>query len=179
MVHDGKVCHVVHDGQVRPAWLKGLLRGQWRKVLFMSERFVISPWRNGLSIGPLKQRQATFETSHDGNRIPGHHSHFSTSFLHSSLFSTALGDLANSRPFHSLMLSSHLFLCLPCLLPPFTVPRKMVLTTLNERETSSYYFSLRLFTMVRSSRGPTVCWILAETSSLVTWSLYQMRSILR
>ena len=33
-----------------------------------------------------------------------------------SLFSTALWDLANSRPVHSLMLSSHLFLCLPRLL---------------------------------------------------------------
>ena len=44
---------------------------------------------------------------------------FTTNFLHFSLFSTALCDLANSRPFHSLMLSSHLFLCLPYLLPPF------------------------------------------------------------
>ena len=43
-----------------------------------------------------------------------------TSFLHFSLFSTALWDLAPSRPVHSLKLSSHLFLCLPCLLPPFT-----------------------------------------------------------
>ena len=52
---------------------------------------------------------------------------FATSFLHFSLFSTALWDLPDSRPVHSLMLSSHLFLCLPCLLPPFTVPCKMVL----------------------------------------------------
>ena len=44
---------------------------------------------------------------------------FATSFLHFSLFSTAFWDLANSRPVHSLMLSSHLFLCQPCLLPPF------------------------------------------------------------
>ena len=44
---------------------------------------------------------------------------FATSLLHFSLFSTALWDLPNSRPVHSLMLSSHLFLCLPCLLPPF------------------------------------------------------------
>ena len=43
---------------------------------------------------------------------------FTTSFLHFSLFSTALWDLANSGPVYSLMLSSHLFLCLPCLLPP-------------------------------------------------------------
>ena len=58
---------------------------------------------------------------------------FTTSFLHFSLFSTALWDLANSRPVHSLM--SHLFLCLPCLLPPFTVPCKMVLARSDERET--------------------------------------------
>ena len=32
---------------------------------------------------------------------------FTTSFLHFSLFSTALWDLPNSRPVHSLMLSSH------------------------------------------------------------------------
>ena len=44
---------------------------------------------------------------------------FATSFLHFPLFSTALWDLPNSRPVHSLMLSSHLFLCRPCLLPPF------------------------------------------------------------
>ena len=31
----------------------------------------------------------------------------------------------------------------------------------------------------RSSCGPTACWILARTSSLVTWSLYEMRCILR
>ena len=59
---------------------------------------------------------------------------FTTSFLHFALFSSALWDLANSRPVHSLMLSSHLFLCLPCLLPPFTVNCKMVLARPDERE---------------------------------------------
>ena len=49
---------------------------------------------------------------------------FTTGFLHFPLFSSALLDLANFRPVHSLMLSSHLFLCLPCLLLPFTVPCK-------------------------------------------------------
>ena len=38
-----------------------------------------------------------------------------------SLFSTALWDLPNCRPVHSLMSSSHLFLCLACLLRLFTV----------------------------------------------------------
>ena len=101
------------------------------------------------------------------------------SFLFSP-FSTALWDLAKSRPVHSLMLSAHLFLCLPRLLPPFTVPCKMVLAKPDERETWPYHCSLRLFPMVRrSSCGPIACWILARTSSLVTWSLYEMHSILR
>ena len=105
---------------------------------------------------------------------------FATSFLHFSLFSTALWDLPNSRPVHSLMLSSHLFLCPPCLLPPFTVLCKMVLARPDERETWPYHCSLRLFTIVRrSSCGPIACWILARTSSLAIWSLYEMCSILR
>ena len=41
-------------------------------------------------------------------------------------FSTALWDLANSKPIQCLMLSSNLFPCLHCLLLPFTVPRKGV-----------------------------------------------------
>ena len=97
---------------------------------------------------------------------------FATSFLHFSLFSTALWDLPNSRPVHSLMLSSHLFLCLLCLLPPFTVLCKMVLARPHERETRPYHCSLGLLTMVRGSLcGPIACWILARTSSLVTWSV--------
>ena len=103
---------------------------------------------------------------------------FTTGFLRSSLFSTALWDLANSRPVHSLMLSSHLLFCLPCLLPPFTVPCKMVLARADELEICPYHFSLRLFTMVRrSSCDPIALWILAQTSLVVSWSLYEMRII--
>ena len=69
-----------------------------------------------------------------------------------SVFSTALWDLANSRPVHSLMLSSHFFLFLPCLLPPFTVPCKMVLARPDAGATCLYHFNWRLFTMVRSLR---------------------------
>ena len=76
---------------------------------------------------------------------------FATSFLHLSLFSTALWDLVNSRPVHSLMLSSHLLLCLPCLLPPFTVPCKMVLARPDERETWPYHCSLRLLQALTNS----------------------------
>ena len=79
-----------------------------------------------------------------------------------------------------LMLSSHLFFYLPCLLPHFTAPCKMVFARPDERETCPYHFGLRLFTVVRrSSFGLIICWILTRTSSLVTWSLYEMRSILR
>ena len=85
------------------------------------------------------------------------------SFLHFSLFSTALWELADSRPVHSLMLSSHLFLCLPCLRPPFSVPCKMVLPRPEERETWPYHCSLHLFTMVRRpSCGPIACWIFTQ-----------------
>ena len=39
---------------------------------------------------------------------------------------------------------------------------------------------MRLFTVVRrSSCSPVVCWILARISSLVTWSLYEMCSVLQ
>ena len=75
----------------------------------------------------------------------------------SSIFlSTALWDLANSRPVHSLMLPSHLFLCPPCLLPPFTVPCKMLLARSDEQETCPYHCSMHLFMMIRSLCGPIV-----------------------
>ena len=102
---------------------------------------------------------------------------FTTSFIHFSLFSTTRWDSANSRPVHSLMLSFHLFLCLPCLLPLFTVPSKTVLARPDERKTCPYHFSLHLFK--RSLCGPIACWILAWTYLLVTCSLYEMRSNLR
>ena len=58
------------------------------------------------------------------------------------LFFTAFRDLSNSRPVHSLLVSSHLFLCLPCLLPPFTMPCKMVQAGPDERETGPYHCSM-------------------------------------
>ena len=74
---------------------------------------------------------------------------FATSFLHSFIFSTALWNLTNSSPVHSLMLSSHLSLCLPCLLPHFTVPCKMVLARPDEWEARPYHCTLRLFKIVK------------------------------
>ena len=105
---------------------------------------------------------------------------FTTSFLNFSLFSTTLWDLAKFRPVHFLMLSSHLLFRMPCLLPPFTVPCKMVSARPDERGTCLYHCNLHPFTMIRrSSCGPIACWILARTSSLVKWPLYEMLSILR
>ena len=85
---------------------------------------------------------------------------FATSFVYFAMFSTSLWDLANSSPVHS-----HLFSCLSCLLPPFTVPSKMALARPDEWETCPHHFCLRLFTMVRrSSCSPIACWLLAQTS---------------
>ena len=76
-----------------------------------------------------------------------------------------------------LKLSSHLFFCLPCLLPPFTVPCNMILARPDEWKYCPYHCSLCLFTIVRSLCGPVVCWVLEQTSLLVTWSLHKMRCI--
>ena len=125
----------------------------------------------------------------------GHHFFFFTTiFFQFSLFSTAHWDLANSRPVHSLMLPFHLFLCLPCLLHPFTVPCRMVLAMPDERETWPYHCSLQEQQAVypgvsRSESGvgnhgdetvhikaglvqqSLVCCHLWGTASCVTWSI--------
>ena len=78
------------------------------------------------------------------------------------------------------MLSSHPFLCLPLHLPPWTVPCRIVLASLDDHVTYPYHFSLCLFTEVRrSSYGPMVFPILAFTSSLAVWSLYKIQRSLR
>ena len=99
----------------------------------------------------------------------GHHRWFRHQFppfypvLHRPL---GVGKL---QPVRSLTLSFHLFLCLPCLLHPFTVPCNLVLAKPDEWETWPKHCSLRLFTMVRrSSCGPIACWIFARTTSLVS-----------
>ena len=105
---------------------------------------------------------------------------FTTSFLHSSRFSAFRSMMFHSRPVHSLMLSSHRFLCLPLRLPPWTVPRRVVLASPDDRVTCPNHFSLRLFTVVkRSSYSPMAFPILAFTSSLVMWSLYEIPRSLR
>ena len=52
---------------------------------------------------------------------------FATIPFHLVLFSAALVDLTKSFPVQSLILSSHIFFCLPLFLCPFTVPCRTVL----------------------------------------------------
>ena len=92
---------------------------------------------------------------------------FTTSFLHSLRFLAFHSMMFCSRPVHSLMLSSHCFLCLPVRLPPWTVPCRIVLASPDDRVTCPYNFSLHLFTEVRrSSYGLMEFPILAFTFSL-------------
>ena len=114
-------------------------------------------------MGPPFHHHHHLSLNHEGRW--GTTDDFTTSFVHFSLFSIGFWDLANPRPVHSLMLSSHLFFCLPCLLPPFTVPCKMVLAWPDEQKTT---IPLQ-FESLYDSRGFCVVWLLA--GSLVLYSL--------
>ena len=105
---------------------------------------------------------------------------FATIPFHLDLFSAALVELAKSIPVHSLILSSHLFFCLPLFLFPFTVPYRIVFAKPEDLETWPNHLSFRFLTRVRSSSySPMAAWIFLRTSSLVTWSLYEMFNSLR
>ena len=77
--------------------------------------------------------------------------YFTTSFLHSSRFSAFRSMIFHSRPVHSLMLSSHRFLCLPLRPPPWTVSCRTVLASRDDSVTCPFHFSLRLFKYARRS----------------------------
>ena len=105
---------------------------------------------------------------------------FATIPFHLDLFSAALVELAKSIPVHSLILSSHLFFCLPLFLFPFTVPCKIVFAKPEDLETWPNHLSFRFLTRVRRSTfTPMAAWIFLRTFSLVTWSLYKMFNSLR
>ena len=114
----------------------------------------------------------------DGRR--GTTGEFATIPLHLVLFSAVLVELAKSIPVHSLILSTHLFFCLPLFLFPFTVPCRIVFAKLEDIETWPNHLNIRFLTRVRSSScSPMAAWIFQRTSSLVTWSLYKMFNSLR
>ena len=75
---------------------------------------------------------------------------FATIPFHLDLFSAALVELAKSIPVHSLILSSHLFFCLPLFLFPFTVPCRIVFAKPEDLETWPNHLSFRLKRLKRS-----------------------------
>ena len=86
----------------------------------------------------------------------------------------------HSRLVHSLLLSSYRFLCLLPRLTPCTVPCRRVLASPDDRVMCLYHLSLHFFTEVRrSSYGLMAFPVLAFTSSLVMWSLYEILRSLR
>ena len=105
---------------------------------------------------------------------------FATIPFHLDMFSASLVELAKSILVHSLILSSHLFFCLPLFLFPFTVPCRIFFAKPEDLETWPNHLSFRLLTRVRSSSySPMAAWIFLRTSSLVTWSLYEIFNSLR
>ena len=99
-----------------------------------------------------------------------------TSFLHSSRFSAFRSMIFYSRPVHFLMLSSHRFpVCLFVSLLELFAVYTIVLASPVVHVRCPYNFSLCHFTEVRrSSYGPIAFPVLAFTSSLVMWSLYEI-----
>ena len=107
---------------------------------------------------------------------------FATIPFHLLLFSAAQVEIAKSISVHSLLLSSHLFFCLPLFLCPFTVPCRIVFAKPEDLEMWPNHLSFRFLTRARSlSYSPMAAWIFLRTSSLVTvtWSLYEMFNSLR
>ena len=100
---------------------------------------------------------------------------FATIFFYLVLFSATLVELAKSNPVHSLILSFHLFFCLPLFLFPFTVPCRIVFAKPEDLKTWSNNRSFSFLIRVRSSSySPVAAWIFLRSSSFVTWSLYKM-----
>ena len=98
--------------------------------------------------------------------------------FHFILFSASLTASQNCNPVHSAKLFSQHFFCRSLLLPPCTVPYKIVLASPDDLDTCpNVHFNLRFFTVVKiSSYGPMAWLILSLTASLVMWSLYEMPS---
>ena len=100
---------------------------------------------------------------------------FATIPFHLVLFSAALVELATSIPVHSLILSFHLFFCLPFVLCPYTVPCRIAFAKPEDIQMWRNYLRFHVLTRVRSpSYSPMAAWIFLQTSSLETRSLYKM-----
>ena len=119
-----------------------LLQDELEKVKKTAARFVTGnyiDYESGSMTGILKQLKweslkkrkdsiLFYPITLEGRR--GTTDEFATIPFHLDLFSAALVELAKSIPVHSLLLSSHLFFCLPLFLFPFTVPCRIVFAKL-------------------------------------------------
>ena len=76
---------------------------------------------------------------------------WATPVLHSSLLSAFRRASPNFKPVHPITLSSNLFFCLPFLLPPCTVPCRIIFASPVDLVMCQYHLSLRFFTVVRIS----------------------------
>ena len=82
-------------------------------------------------------------------------------FPHSSLSSAFRRASTNPNPIRFGMLYSHLFFCLPFLLPPCTVPCRIICGSPVDLVMCPTHLNMRFLTMViRSSYGPIACLIL-------------------
>ena len=100
--------------------------------------------------------------------------------FHLDLFSADLVELAKSIPVHPLILSSHVFFCLPLFLFSFTVPCRIVFAKPEDLESWPNHLSFRFLTRAWSSPySPMAAWIFLRTSLLVTWFLYEIFNSLR
>ena len=88
-----------------------------------------------------------------------------TTVLHSSLFSAFRRASPNFNPVDSVMLSSHLFFCLPLLLPPCTVPCRIIFASPVDLVLCPYHLSFHFFTVVRRS-----LFILSSKRGFREWS---------
>ena len=119
------------------------------------------------SVGELLSFYSILGITLEGRR--GTTDEFATNPFHLVLFSAALIELEKSIPVHSLILSTHLFFCLPLFLFPFTLPFRIVFAKPEDLETLPNHLSFRFLTRVRtSSYSPMSAWIFLRTSSLVT-----------
>ena len=95
---------------------------------------------------------------------------FVTTSFRLVLFSAALVELVKSIPVHSLILSSHLFFCLPLFFFLSLCPVGLSFSKPEDLETWPNHPSFCFLTRVRSlSNSPVASWIFLQTSSLVTW----------
>ena len=118
--------------------------------------------------------------SHNLGRSSGHHRWIRNNpFPSCPVFSCPSRDgKVHSCPLFDM--SSHLFFCLHLFLFLFTVPCRIVFAKPEDLETWPNHLSFCFLTRVRSSLYfPMAAWIFLRTSSLVTWSLYEMFHSLR